>query len=87
MCGTTLFKLTHLYPHLQLISKVFKEPMLAKEKKLGMAPNTVNVLFGNAEEVIAVNQVFLDDLVLKLSKWSDTQTIGDVLERMVRREE
>jgi hypothetical protein len=35
--------------------------------------------------VVAVNQVFLDDLVLKLSKWSDTQTIGDVLERMVRR--
>lgn len=62
--------------------KVFKEPLLSKEKKLGLPPNTILTLFGNCEDVVAVNQVFLDDLVLKLSKWSDTQTIGDVLERM-----
>jgi hypothetical protein len=29
--------------------QVFKEPLLSKEKKLGMPPNTILTLFGNCE--------------------------------------
>lgn len=66
--------------------QVWKDPLAARivsRNITSVSESQFLTLFGNLEELIIVNTTLLSSILMRLQRWSNDQTIGDIFTLML----